>query len=221
MPIRHGMTLGELARLFNAENKIGADLTVVPLKNWQRDDWFDETGLPWINPSPNMRNLLQATLYPGIGAIESDEHLGRPRHRHAVRADRRAVDRRRAAGRGAERARHSRHPVLSGAVHAVVEQVREGGVPGRVHGRDRSAGAAAGARRRRDRVGAVEAVRRKFELESAERLFGSNDGMARIRAGEDPAAIAASWAPPKRAGGCCGRSICSTDSVGFPRGRYR
>ena len=64
------MTLGELARLFNGENKIGADLTVVPMKNWERDRWFDETGLPWINPSPNMRNLMQATLYPGIGAIE-------------------------------------------------------------------------------------------------------------------------------------------------------
>ena len=70
MPIRHGMTLGELATLFNGENRIGADLTVVPMKNWRRDEWFDQTGLPWINPSPNMRNLLQATLYPGIGAIE-------------------------------------------------------------------------------------------------------------------------------------------------------
>ncbi|MBE3033419.1 MAG: DUF1343 domain-containing protein, partial [Actinobacteria bacterium] len=70
MPIRHGMTLGELAKLFNGENKIGADLTVVELKNWDRQDWFDATGLPWINPSPNMRNLIQATLYPGIGAIE-------------------------------------------------------------------------------------------------------------------------------------------------------
>ncbi len=70
MPIRHGMTLGELAKLFNAENKIGANLTVVQLRSWQRDHWFDATGIPWINPSPNMRNLIQATLYPGIGAIE-------------------------------------------------------------------------------------------------------------------------------------------------------
>ena len=61
MPIRHGMTMGELARLFNAENKIGANLTVVELKNWHRDAWFDETGLPWINPSPNMRNLRRRT----------------------------------------------------------------------------------------------------------------------------------------------------------------
>ena len=70
MPIRHGMTLGELAKLFNAEKKINADLTVVAMKNWHRDAWFDETGLSWINPSPNMRNLYEATLYPGVGSIE-------------------------------------------------------------------------------------------------------------------------------------------------------
>ena len=52
------------------ENKIGAALTVVPMKNWSRDQWFDATGMEWVNPSPNMRNLNEATLYPGIGAIE-------------------------------------------------------------------------------------------------------------------------------------------------------
>ena len=56
--------------LFNGEAHIGADLSVVPMKNWRRDDWFDETGLAWVNPSPNMRNLVAATMYPGIGAIE-------------------------------------------------------------------------------------------------------------------------------------------------------
>jgi uncharacterized protein YbbC (DUF1343 family)/CubicO group peptidase (beta-lactamase class C family) len=70
MPVRHGLTMGELARLFNGENGIGADLAVVKMKGWRRQYWFDETGLPWVNPSPNMRNLIQATLYPGIGAIE-------------------------------------------------------------------------------------------------------------------------------------------------------
>ena len=70
MPIRHGLTLGELAKLFNGENKIGADLSVIAMQNWRRDAWFDETGLPWINPSPNMRTLNAATLYPGIGAFE-------------------------------------------------------------------------------------------------------------------------------------------------------
>lgn len=70
MPMRHGLTLGELARLFNEENHLGADLTVVPVQGWQRAQWFDETGLAWVNPSPNLRNLTQATLYPGIGGIE-------------------------------------------------------------------------------------------------------------------------------------------------------
>ena len=70
MPTRHGMTLGELARLFNAENRIGADLVVVPMQNWTREHWYDETGLLWVNPSPNMRNMNEAVLYPGIGSIE-------------------------------------------------------------------------------------------------------------------------------------------------------
>lgn len=70
MPIRHGLTFGELARLFNTEKHIGADLTVVPMRHWQRRMWFDETGLSWTNPSPNLRSPLEAALYPGIGAIE-------------------------------------------------------------------------------------------------------------------------------------------------------
>ena len=69
-PIRHGLTLGELARLFNGERAIGATLEVVPMRGWRRDLWFDETGLSWVDPSPNMRNLHQALLYPGVGAIE-------------------------------------------------------------------------------------------------------------------------------------------------------
>jgi len=70
MPIRHGLTMGELALLFSAENDIAVELSVVKMKGWRRRNWFDETGLPWVNPSPNMQNLIQATLYPGIGAIE-------------------------------------------------------------------------------------------------------------------------------------------------------
>lgn len=70
IPVRTGMTIGELARLFNAERKIGADLTVVPMRGWSRDLWYDETGLEWVNPSPNMRSLTAATLYPGVGLLE-------------------------------------------------------------------------------------------------------------------------------------------------------
>jgi uncharacterized protein YbbC (DUF1343 family)/CubicO group peptidase (beta-lactamase class C family) len=70
-PVRHGMTVGELARMFNAERTINAKLTVVPMQGWQRGDWLDSTGVMWINPSPNMRNLTEAALYPGIGMIEA------------------------------------------------------------------------------------------------------------------------------------------------------
>lgn len=70
LPLRHGMTLGELARYFNAERKIGARLTVVPMSGWQRGDWFDSTGQLWVNPSPNIRSLTAATLYPGLGWLE-------------------------------------------------------------------------------------------------------------------------------------------------------
>ena len=70
-PVRHGMTIGELARMFNAERRIGAQLTVVPMQGWMRGDWFDSTGQMWINPSPNMRSLTEAILYPGIGMIET------------------------------------------------------------------------------------------------------------------------------------------------------
>jgi uncharacterized protein YbbC (DUF1343 family) len=70
LPLRHGMTIGEMAKMFNARNHIGADLHVVEMKDWQRGDWFDSTGFPWTNPSPNMRSLNAALLYPGIGMIE-------------------------------------------------------------------------------------------------------------------------------------------------------
>lgn len=71
IPIRHGMTVGELAKFFNTEYKIGADLDVVPCKNWRRTMWFDQTGQPWVNPSPNIRNLNQAALYTSTGLLEA------------------------------------------------------------------------------------------------------------------------------------------------------
>lgn len=71
LPIRHGLTVGELARLFNAERKIGADLDVVAMQGWKRSTWFERTGLMWINPSPNLRTLSAALLYPGIGILET------------------------------------------------------------------------------------------------------------------------------------------------------
>uniref|UniRef100_E6QKK3 Uncharacterized protein n=1 Tax=mine drainage metagenome TaxID=410659 RepID=E6QKK3_9ZZZZ len=78
LPVRHGMTIAELARFDNATRSLHADLTVVPMQGWLRGDWFDSTGQLWTNPSPNLRNLTEETLYPGIGLIEgSNISVGR------------------------------------------------------------------------------------------------------------------------------------------------
>lgn len=71
IPVRHGMTIGELAQLFNQERNLGCDLKVVEMEGWKRAMWLDETNLLWVNPSPNMRSLTEATLYPGIGLLET------------------------------------------------------------------------------------------------------------------------------------------------------
>ena len=70
VPVRHGMTIGELTQMFNAERNINARLQVVAMDGWIRGDWFDSTGVNWINPSPNLRSLTEATLYPGVALIE-------------------------------------------------------------------------------------------------------------------------------------------------------
>jgi uncharacterized protein YbbC (DUF1343 family) len=194
MPIRHGMTLGELAKLFNAENKIGADLTIVTARNWSRDQWFDGTGLPWINPSPNMRNLLQATLYPGIGAIEGTnisvgrgtdtpfEQVGAPWIDGVALSD--ALNARAIPG-------IRFYPVRFTPASSKYANEECGGVFMVVT--DRLAV-------RPVRVGVEIATMlhklygAKYELEAAEKLFGSKEGIARIRAGADPAEIIASWA---------------------------
>lgn len=78
VPIRHGMTIGELARFYNSERGINSKLKVVPMDGWQRGDWLDSTGVLWVNPSPNMRSLTEAVLYPGLGILEATNvSLGR------------------------------------------------------------------------------------------------------------------------------------------------
>lgn len=77
LPIRHGKTVGELAQQFREERKIDVDLTVIPVRGWSREQWQDEAGLPWVNPSPNMRSLQAAALYPGIGLLERAISVGR------------------------------------------------------------------------------------------------------------------------------------------------
>ena len=193
MPIRHGMTMGELARLFNAENKIGANLTVVPLRNYRRDDWFDDTSLPWINPSPNMRNVNEATLYPGIGAIEGTnlsvgrgtdtpfEQVGAPWIDGVRLAD--TLNARSLPGirfypvRFTPSSSKYAGQECQGVFMIVTDRVALRPV----------------------RVGLeiATAVARmhpaEYQLDAAARLFGSREALTRIKSGDDPAAIAASW----------------------------
>ena len=77
IPVQHGMTAGELARMINAERGLDVGLEIVKIEGWKRDRFFDSTGQPWTNPSPNMRNLTQALLYPGIGLLETAMSVGR------------------------------------------------------------------------------------------------------------------------------------------------
>ena len=99
------MTVAELARLFNEHHGIGAELEIVPMEGWSRDMYWDETGLPWVMPSPNMPTLDTAIVYPGTVLFEGTMLSEGPRHHAPLRADRRALARRRASRRAHERCR--------------------------------------------------------------------------------------------------------------------
>jgi uncharacterized protein YbbC (DUF1343 family) len=193
MPVRHGMTMGELARLYNEENKINADLTVIALENWRRDYWYDETGLAWINPSPNMRNMNQATLYPGVGAIEYSnvsvgrgtdqpfEQLGAPWIDGPQLAER--LNARRLPGirfypitftpQSSKYAKEECHGVFMMVTNrASLQPVRVG----------------------IEIASALSSLYgAKYEPNNMWRLIGTESLVARITQGEDPAAIASSW----------------------------
>ncbi|MDQ3170776.1 MAG: DUF1343 domain-containing protein [Acidobacteriota bacterium] len=199
MPIRHGMTMGELATLFNGEMKIGADLQVIEMRGWQRERWFDQTQLPWINPSPNMRNLNQAVLYPGIGAFEGTnisvgrgtdtpfEQVGAPWIDGPALAA--ALNARRLAG-------VSFYPVRFTPVSSKFAGEECQGVFMLVLDRAQMAPVRVGV----ELASALWTLHgATFEIDKAARLFGSKAGLARIKAGEDPARIAASWAAAEAA----------------------
>ena len=193
MPVRHGLTIGELAKLYNGENKIGCELTVIPVKHWQRAQWFDETGIPWVNTSPNMRNLNEATLYPGIGAIEATnisvgrgtdtpfEHLGAPwmdGTKLAAALNAREIPGIRFYPTSFTPTGSKYKGELCRGIFMVITD-REALHPVRVG------------------IEVAAALYRlhgdQFTLDQAARLVGSKTTIARIKAGEDPAAVAASW----------------------------
>lgn len=199
MPIQHGMTLGELARLFNGENGMGADLSVIGMRGYKRASWFDETGLAWVSPSPNLRKLAATVLYPGIGMLEFTnlsvgrgtptpfEVVGAPWIDGPALAS--ALQRRRIAG------------VRITAVDFTPKSSRFAGqrcAGVRISLQDRGAVDA-------NRLGIELAValRRlhpaQFESRDLIRLLGSREVLAAIDAGKEPSAIEASWQPALRA----------------------
>jgi uncharacterized protein YbbC (DUF1343 family)/CubicO group peptidase (beta-lactamase class C family) len=194
MPIRHGLTLGEMAQLINGERRLGADLTVVAMKNWRREDWFDATGLPWANPSPNLRNMLAATLYPGIGALEyANVSVGRGTDTPFEQVGAPWID-----GNALSAALNARalpgirfYPVtFAPAAGAKLGGLTCHGVFMIVTDRDRL---------RPVRVGVEIAAAlskmygTQFTLEENAPLIGARATIEKIRSGIDPAAIAASW----------------------------
>jgi uncharacterized protein YbbC (DUF1343 family) len=186
--------MGELATLFNRERAIGAEVSVVPAEGWSRSVWFDQTGLRWVNPSPNMRNLNQATLYPGIGAIEySNVSVGRGTDQPFEQLGAPWIDGPRLAETLNARAlagirfypvtftptasKYANEPCQGIFMvitdRAALQPVRVGleiaGALGRLFGD-------------------------LYKLENTERLLGSRDNLERVVNGEDPATVAATWA---------------------------
>lgn len=123
IPLRHGMTMGELARFANARLGIGADLVVVPADGWRRCDWFDRTGLPWVRPSPNLPDLENGGVVSRHGALRGNGSLGRPRDRRSFSAGGGAVARR--EGRGPRDVEPLPDRDGHGPLHAALPRRRE------------------------------------------------------------------------------------------------
>ena len=193
-PVRHGMTVGELAKMFNAENKIGANLTVVPMQDWQRGDWFDSTNLMWINPSPNMRSLNAAMLYPGLCLLEYSKNFSVGRGTDApfeqIGADF-------IGGRELAAYLNQRqipgirvYPTSFTPTESVFKGVRVEGVRFVITNRELLDGTRLGMELA---VGIQKLYPGKVDFSLGKRLIGSDDVIRRIQAAEDPRTIEQSF----------------------------
>jgi uncharacterized protein YbbC (DUF1343 family) len=193
MPIRHGMTVGELARMYNGEKKLGADVHVIQMEGWRRGQWMDETGLPWINPSPNMRSLVQAILYTGVCLLESRQvsvgrgtdtpfqMVGAPWFKSAEMAD--YLNARRVPG-----VRFIARRFTPNA--SVFKDQQCEGVEVLLTDRKALRSVTAGL----EMVAAVLKLNPgKFDVAGIMRLLGNDATAARLKAGDDPRQIAKSW----------------------------
>ena len=195
IPVRHGMTMGELARLFNEQRKIGCDLRVVQMENWRRGMWLDATGQTWVNPSPNMRSLTEATLYPGVGLLEtSNVSVGRGTDTPFEVVGAPWIDGRRLAahlnGRGLAGVRFV--PVRFKPNASVYKGEELGGVNVVVTDRARF-------RPVRTGIEMAVALRRLYpndwKVDSYARLLVNADTLERVKRAEEPDAIERSWQP--------------------------
>jgi uncharacterized protein YbbC (DUF1343 family)/CubicO group peptidase (beta-lactamase class C family) len=190
LPVRHGMTMGELARLFNDRGKIGAALTVIPVEGWRRADWFDATSQPWVNPSPNMRNLNAAALYPGLCLLESAPGFSEGRGTDAPFEQIGA-----AFIRGGELADYLNSRAIPGVrarataftpAESVSKGVRIEGVRFEITDRDQLDSTRLGL----ELAAALQKLHPgKMDFAACARLIGSDDVVRRLTAGEDPRLI--------------------------------
>ena len=195
-PMRPGMTLGELAGMFNAEARIGARLTVIRMTGWKRDDWYDDTGLLWVNPSPNLRSVAQATAYAGTALLEgTNVNVKGPGEAPFLRFGAPWID-------GVALAAHLNARAIPGVGFLAVSYVvagdrlypgagqRVGGVEIILRDRTRIDAPALG-------VEVVAALWKlygtTFQIDHVERLLHNRAVFDRIKAGADPRVIAASW----------------------------
>jgi len=194
-PMRPGMTLGELAMMFNGEGRIGAKLTVIRMRGWKRTDWFDQTGLPWINPSPNLRSVAQATAYAGTALLEgTNVNIKGPDGAPFLRFGAPWI-------RGEELAAYLNARAIPGVRFRPVAYVPSGklypyagqrveGVEIDIRDRNRLDAPALG-------VEAVSALWKlygtRFEIDRVDRLLRNRPLLDRIKSGADPRRIAAAW----------------------------
>jgi len=195
-PMRPGMTLGELARMFNGEERIGARLTVIRMTGWKRDDWYDDTGLLWINPSPNLRSVTQATAYAGTALLEgTNVNIKGPGDAPFLRFGAPWI-------KGTELAAYLNARAIAGVSFLPMSYVaatdklypfagqRVEGVEILIHDRARLDAPALG-------VEIVAALWKlygaAFQIDRVDRLLRNRVVFDQIKAGKDPRAIAASW----------------------------
>jgi len=195
-PMRPGMTMGELASFFNAEDRIGAKLTVIRMTGWKRGDWYDDTGLLWINPSPNLRSITQATAYAGTALIEgTNVNIKGPGEAPFLRFGAPWI-------KGTELAAYLNARAIPGVSFLPVTYVpandklypfagqRVEGVEVIIHDRNKLDAPVLG-------VEAVAALWKlygtAFQLEKVDRLLRNRAVLDQIKAGIDPRKIAAGW----------------------------